>query len=786
MGSDGLGDRQQVATDWLVRLRPRADVIYTTQNRTVLATDRHGNVTGAGEEGLWVFQTRMVSVYRWLIDGKPPEMVANSNLLQHTWMGYYIVSPPGSQDHGHDEANSSQQTIELRLSRSVADGMRETVELTNFTQKPTWFTLELEIDADFADHGELKGERKQNGTLDRNWRADRNAWELLFDYRVEHQWNHQQDSGTAHMHRAVTLRIDQSDSIPQHDSGKISFQLSLPPHGQWHACLTLIPMIYDLPLPGVGVTVFRPVEYGCNAHQHGQGNEWDRRRESFVQAATNFSSPHSTTLAPVVIGALSRARSDLASMRMYDLDTSSGGWVPAAGLPIYLALFGRDSLAVGWEASLIGPEMMQGALAALSRWQGDRVDDWRDEEPGKIPHEAHTGPLSVLDFAPHGLYYGGVTGSIYYPTVVSALWHWTGNKDLVRPFIEPALRGLRWADKYADINGDGFYEYETHSTQGEKNQGWKDSGDAIVYADGSQVEDPIGTCEMQAFVYASKMFLSETLWWMDMSGEAIRLYREAKELKKHFNEKFWLEDIGYIAMAIDSKDRPVKSVASDPGHCLTSGIVDDSHVRQVADRLMSPEMFSGWGIRTLSARHPAFDPYAYHRGTIWPVENAVFALGFARYGMHEYVNRLCKAQFEAATLFDFLRLPECFTGHARDDDHPFPAMYPKANWPQAWSSSAVFTLTQAMLGIYPYAPLQTLLVDPWLPEWLPEITLHHLRVGDAIATIRFYRKSGGQSDYEVLDLTGKLHVVRQPSPWSLTSGFGERVRDAVESLLPGK
>jgi glycogen debranching enzyme len=197
-------------------------------------------------------------------------------------------------------------------------------------------------------------------------------------------------------------------------------------------------------------------------------------------------------------------------------------------------------------------------------------------------------------------------------------------------------------------------------------------------------------------------------------------------------------------------------------------------------------MFSGWGVRTLSARHPAFNPYAYHRGTVWPVENAVFVLAFARYGLHRLMHALARSQFLLASLFDYYRLPEVVAGHQLDQQHPFPAIYPRANWPQAWSASAVFTILQAMLGIYPYAPLHSLLIDPHLPEWLPEITLRNLRVGRAQTDIRFYRKSDGASDYEVLEKRGHLHVVRQASPWSLTAGWGERIRDAIESLLPGK
>ena len=427
--------------------------------------------------------------------------------------------------------------------------------------------------------------------------------------------------------------------------------------------------------------------------------------------------------------------------------------------------------------------MMRGSLQQLPKTQGTKIDDWRDEQPGRFVHELHTDPRSVLNFTPHGRYYGGVTGSIYYPVVASAVWHWTGNKDLVRSYIKPALAGLAWAEKHLRDDS-GFYRYRTHSSQGEKNQGWKDSNDAIVHSDGSQVKDPLGTCEMQAFVYASKMHLAEVLWWLDDPKTALRLYREAEELKKRFNDFFWMEDAGYIGMAIDSKKRLVKSIASDPGHCLASGIVDDKLAAHVADRIMRPDMFSGWGVRTLSADHPAFNPFSYHRGSVWPVENAVFVLAFARYGLHDQMQKLARAMFETAEIFKYRRLPEVFAGHQRDEEHPFPGMYPKANWPQAWSASAPFTVMQALLGIFPYAPLNTLFLDPWLPEWLPEFCVEEMTIGRARVSLRFNRDKNGRTDYKVTDLKGKLHVMRQPSPWSLTAGFGERVKDAITSLLP--
>jgi glycogen debranching enzyme len=365
---------------------------------------------------------------------------------------------------------------------------------------------------------------------------------------------------------------------------------------------------------------------------------------------------------------------------------------------------------------------------------------------------------------------------------VSELWHWTGKKDLIYPLIKPAMDALAWLERYATLRDDGFYYYRTLSEQGGRHQGWKDSGDAIVAGDGRQVEPPIATCEEQGFAYASKLQLAEVLWWMDRKDEAAKLHHEASEFKKRFNETFWMDSEGTFAVGLDSAGQRICSVDSNPGHCLATGIADDALVTRVADRLLAPDMFTGWGIRTLSSNNPAFNPYSYHRGSVWPVEHGAFAMGFFRYGLWGHLHRLSRAIFEAAALFDCYRLPEVFSGHQRDVDHPFPALYPKTNWPQAWSASAMFTILQAMLGIYPYAPLNTLILDPHLPDWLPEITLEGLRVGDATVSLAFQRDSSGATDYRVLAKKGSLHVIRQPSPWSLTAGFGERLSDLLGSL----
>src|SRR5438105_266314 len=529
--------------DYLVRLRPRADTLYASQSRTVLATDRDGFVRDGADHGLFVRQTRLLSLYRYLVNGEPPRPVALSNVEQHTWLGYYIALPPGvkeERDPGSGQMETiSEQTLELRLSRYIGDGLHEDIDLTNFTQQRTAFTLTLEVDADFADIDETKGDRQQTGETKREWREADGAHELHFDYAVEHTYNNQEGTGTM-----------------------------------------------------------------------------------------------------------------------------------AAGLPVYVALFGRDSLTAAWQAALTSPNMLKGTLPELARWQGREVNDWRDEQPGKMLHEAHDGPTKVLNISSRLRYYGSITTSGFYPVVASELWHWTGSKYLARALVEPAMKALKWLDDYGDLDGDGFYEYLTRSEQGVRNQAWKDSADAIVYEDGSLVEPPIATCEEQGFAYLAKLHMSEVLWWLDEKDEAKRLFHEAEELKKRFNEAFWMEDEGYFAMALDAQKRQIKSVGSNPGHCLATALVDESLVLRTAGRFSASDLFTGWGIRTLSSRHPAYNPYSYHRGSVWPVEHGTFALALMRYGLHGHVELICRAQFEAAALFEHYRLPELFAGHQRDRDHP--------------------------------------------------------------------------------------------------------------------
>lgn len=749
----------------------------------MFSTGIDGFISPTGRQGFFVHQTRMLSCYRWRFDGEDVLPVVLSNVEEHTWLGYYIAPGQAASERlvggGSGEmAAVSERSVELRLSRSVGFGVHEDVDVTNYTQKDIDMYLQLEIDADFADQTEAAShQRKQIGELKKSWGRNQSSnWELLFDYVNHHHFEHQGDTGYRSIHRRVAIEFANCTTEPSLSEKIVTFHVVAKPFECWHACIRIRPHVENQPsFPLYDCYAFAP-----------QKIVFDQSRQSFLGDSCEFTAPGCGSLTHVVVNALEQAKRDLASLRLHDLDQQPDAWVPAAGIPVYVALFGRDTLTASWEAALLGPEMMQGTLPVIANLQGTVVDDWRDEQPGRMLHEAHTGPLACLGFNPRSRYYGSATTSGFYPVVLTELWHWTGDKDLIRPLIDHALGALRWKDEWADIDSDGFYEYLSHSTQGVKNQGWKDSGDAIVYEDGTQVKPPIATCEEQAFVYVSKLHMAEMLWWLDRKDEAKVLYRQAAEFKKRFNEVFWVEEIGTFALGLDPQKRPIKSVASNPGHCVACGVVDDSLVERTVNRLMADDMYSGWGVRTLAASHPAFNPYSYHRGAVWPVEHGSFAMGFMRYGLFGELRRMARGIFDAAAMFDFYRLPEVFSGHPRDERHPLPALYPKANWPQAWSASAIFTIVQCLLGIYPYAPLHALFVNPQLPEWLPEITLNNLRVGKAVVSLRFYREQDGSSNYQVQDKRGTLHIARQPSPWSMTSGPIERVMDALASLLPGK
>jgi glycogen debranching enzyme len=478
-----------------------------------------------------------------------------------------------------------------------------------------------------------------------------------------------------------------------------------------------------------------PPLQGCRAFAS-TDDPHDRRRDRFLEESTSFATRESETLAPVVVGAAEQARRDLASLRLPDLDQGEREWTMAAGVPIYVALFGRDTLTAAWQAALLGPEMMRGTLEVLARLQGRETNDWRDEQPGRMLHEAHTGPLAALDLHPRRRYYGSATTSGFYPVIVSELWHWTGDADVVRRFVRPALDALAWLDRDSDRDGDGFYEYRTRSSQGVTNQGWKDSGDAIRYGDGRVAVAPLALCEVQGYAYAALRARAAIAERLGDDATADRCNARAGVLKERFNREFWLPDRGWYAVALGPDKEPVDSLTSNIGQCLWTGIVDDARAEEVAKALLSPAMWTGWGIRTLAADERGFDPMSYHCGSVWPHDNALCAAGLARYGFMEAAVTVINGLLDASEAWNG-RLPEFFCGLDRDDVAT-PIPMPTSCSPQAWSSASPLLLLRLLLGLEPDAA--GLVVSPMSSG------VEHVWVRGIDCCDRLYDVRGGESE----------------------------------------
>jgi glycogen debranching enzyme len=395
--------------------------------------------------------------------------------------------------------------------------------------------------------------------------------------------------------------------------------------------------------------------------------------------------------------------------------------MPAAGLPWFMTVFGRDSLITSFQALPFTPELAETTLRVLSRYQGTKVDDFRDEEPGKILHEIRFGELTHFDERPHSPYYGTADATPLFLVLLDEYERWTGDTRLVRELEPNARAALQWIDEHGDRDGDGYVEYERRNTEtGLENQCWKDSWDSIRYADGRVAKGPIATCEIQGYVYDAKVRtarLAREIW--NDQDLAARLDYEAAELRDRFNRDFWLADRNYFALALDGKKRPVDAITSNAGHLLWSGIADDDKAEAVAQHLVGDTLFSGWGVRTMAEGEGGYNPIRYHNGTVWPHDNSLIAAGLARYGYRAEAARVAFATLEAATYFRY-RLPEVFAGYRRRRTS-FPVEYPTASSPQAWATGAPLLCLRVLLGLEPEA--DDLHVNPVLPERIERIEL---------------------------------------------------------------
>lgn len=440
-------------------------------------------------------------------------------------------------------------------------------------------------------------------------------------------------------------------------------------------------------------------------------------------------------------------------------ETADGRYI-AAGIPWYVAAFGRDSIITAHQILMLTPEPARDTLRLLARFQGTSDDPWRDEQPGKILHEVRTGALAGANTIPHTPYYGSIDSTPLFLMLYGTYFKWTADRALAEELLPAVQAALDWIDRYGDADGDGFVEYEKFSEGGLDNQGWKDSYDSIVHADGTLAKAPIALAEVQAYVYLAKHRIADVFDALGRRSGAATLRAQATGLRRRFNEVFWLEEERYFALALDGDKQPVRTITSNPAHGLYCHLLDPEKGAEVAKRLIQPDMFSGWGIRTMSKDAVAYNPMSYHNGSVWPHDNALIAAGLKRYGFHKQTNRIATALFDAALSMEYMRLPELFCGFTRRAPNQ-PVRYPVACSPQAWASGSPFLLLQSMLGLSALAHQNLLTINsPVLPPWLNTVELRNLRVGDSRLSLIF-RREGETTSFSMIHKEGSVRVVME-------------------------
>ncbi|MEV4710604.1 glycogen debranching N-terminal domain-containing protein [Micromonospora sp. NPDC049374] len=656
------------------------ELVSILDGNTFLVSDRRGDVEPSLDfpTGLFAFDTRFLSTWLLLIDGERLHALSIDDTESHRTR-YFLV--PGEPTHFLDAK------VSIIRSRAISGDLSEELTVLNHSGQEMSFTVRLEIAADFADIFEIKDTQSKKG----HNTAAPGENSLRLTYRRDA------------FHRETTI---ESSAAAQVDRRGMTFPIRIAPHGEWTTRLTVTVTIYGargqdvrslLPFAGNRTTAAIEAEHA-----------------EFVARAPKLGCD-----CEPMAGAYRRSLNDLAALRYESI--ALGVRLMAAGLPWFMTLFGRDSIFTSLQVLPFVPELIPPTLTMLAGLQGHRVDDFRDEEPGKILHELRYGETAGFEEQPHSPYYGAADSSALFVILLDEYERWTGDVELVKR-LEASVRGaLTWIDTYGDLLGTGYVWYQTRNPKaGLENQCWKDSWDAICYSDGRLPSFPRATCELQGYAYDAKLRGARLarLCWND-PVYADRLEREAAELKERFNRDFWLPDKEYYALALDSDGSPVDALSSNIGHLLWSGIVDDSRAQRVAEHLLGPRLFSGWGVRTLADDQGRYNPIGYHVGTVWPFDNSIIAWGLWKYGLREEAGRICESMFAASRYF-FGRLPEAFAGYERDLTD-YPVEYPTACSPQAWSAGTPLLLLRVMLGLEPQG--EHLIIDPYVPAGMGRVEL---------------------------------------------------------------
>ncbi len=657
------------------------ELVKILDGNTFVVSDARGDVEASLTDpmGLFSFDTRFLSRWVLSIDGE------RLNALSVDAMNYFearFFLVPGTGTVYVDAK------LSVIRERAVGDGFHEELTILNHEDKPVELTIRLDAGCDFADLFEVKDALAKKGS----YHAAVKDGRLSLGYARE---------------TFKRMTVISASAPARVDTSGLTFKVRVEPHGRWTTDLDVVTATDAL-----GRRFERP-KYGRGVRRARPNMEHDLER--WLDNAPLLECDWEPLKATY-----RRSLVDLAALRFSSL-TAGRASLPAAGLPWFMTMFGRDSILTGLQALPFTPELAATTLRELGMRQGTRLDDFRDEDPGRILHELRYGELTAFEERPQSPYYGSADATPLYVVLLDEYERWSGDRKLVRELELEARAALNWIDQYADLMGNGYISYRRRNEQtGLENQCWKDSWDSISYRDGRLPGFPRATCELQGYAYDAKIRgarLAREVW--KDPAFAAELEKSAAELKRRFNRDFWVKDGEYFALALDPEGNQVDALSSNNGHLLWSGIVDKSKAGAVAGHLMGPRLFSGWGVRTLAEGEARYNPIGYHVGTVWPFDNSFAAWGLRRYGFKEQAARIAAGILDAADCFHG-RLPEAFGGYARGLTK-FPVEYPTACSPQAWSTGAPLLLLRTMLGLEPVG--ENLVVDPALPIGIGRLEL---------------------------------------------------------------
>ncbi|HEX6309894.1 MAG TPA: glycogen debranching N-terminal domain-containing protein [Longimicrobiales bacterium] len=694
------------------------DALVLKHDRLFLLVDPRGSIVPAGQCGLGLFHddTRILSHYELTLPGGAPELLSSQLTTPYHALVDLAVT---DQAYGGDSWDPK-NVIHIRRELVLDDALIERLTITNYLNAPIDFWLRLQLGADFADIFEVRGWR----------RSERGQFfaPVTADTHVEFAYRGRDGA----LLRTTVVFADRPTRL---DARGARWDLRLEPNTvqvlQWEV------------RPGGGTA---PSAQGVDERRSRIATLYDAWRRGCARWNTDVAEFNTT---------LRRAVDDLRALYVHD----EAEEIISAGIPWYSTAFGRDSIITSVQTLPLNPRIAIDTLRYLAAHQGTKEDPFTEEQPGRILHELRRGEMARAGEIPHVPYYGTIDATPLWLVLLHETWRWTGDRALIDDLLPHALRALDWIDRYGDVDGDGFVEYARTSEKGLINQGWKDSGDGVSFPDGKQPEPPVALVEVQGYAYDAKRRMSHLFAALGRAEEAERLGREADVLRLRIREQFWMDDTGTFALALDGAKRPVPTVTSNAGHLLWSRVPEPAQARRMAALFASPDLFSGWGIRTVSAAHTVYNPMSYHNGSIWPHDNALVVLGLALYGHGGDALPVVAALHDAAVQMRANRLPELFCGMRRGGGLR-PVLYPVSCSPQAWASGAFFMLLQGVLGILPDAPAGVLHIrEPKLPGFLRELTIRDLRIGGSRVALRF-RRGAGRTLVNVLAADGDPIRVR--------------------------